>query len=66
MSEFLKGNYKAPELKLANEQKEADTKDMALRSEFEKRAMEKLGGSIAFVMKPKGAFLWEDTSLPKK
>ncbi|MBI2387677.1 MAG: hypothetical protein HYV14_16950 [Elusimicrobia bacterium] len=66
MSEFLKGNYKAPELKTTPETQAANTKADDLRSEFEKRAMEKLGGSIAFVLKPKGAFVWEDTSAPKK
>ena len=64
MSEYLKGNYKAPQPK-APEPSEEATKEDKLRSEFEKRAMEKLGGSIAFVMKPKGAFVWEDTSKPK-
>ena len=66
MSEYLKGNYKAPELKSTPESGTANTKADDLRTEFEKRAMEKLGGSIAFFLKPKGAFVWEDTSLPKK
>jgi hypothetical protein len=65
MSEYLKGNYKTPALKAAEKAGSAATGEDQLRTEFEKRALEKLGGSIAFVMKPKGAFIWEDTSQPK-
>ncbi|MBI5631822.1 MAG: hypothetical protein HY921_13165 [Elusimicrobia bacterium] len=64
MSEYLKGNYKAPEIK-PQDAKADESKEDKLRTEFEKRALEKLGGSIAFVMKPKGSFVWEDTSKPK-
>lgn len=54
MPEYLKGNYKAPKIKAAApEPKDAP----AGKDGFEDRAMERLGGSIAFVMKSK-TFLW--------
>jgi hypothetical protein len=54
MTENLKGNYKSPEIK----SKDAPlTPETGLSTEFEKKALERLGGSIAFVMKSK-TFLW--------
>jgi hypothetical protein len=54
MAEYLKGNYKlAAEIKAAEEtpeQKDAE-------QEFYRRALERLGGSIAFVLKKK-SLLW--------
>lgn len=62
MPEYLKGNYKSPEVKASDApEKEKD----GLSGEFEKRALERLGGSIAFVMKSK-TFLWSPEDGPKK
>jgi len=52
MDSFLKGNY-ALEKKTENKEKKAE-KDLS--GEFESKAIEKLGGSIAFVSKSK--LLW--------
>jgi hypothetical protein len=63
MPEYLKGNYKGPQIK---EDKAMAPEDAnGLRGEFEKAALEKLGGSIAFVMKSK-TFLWTPDADPKK
>jgi hypothetical protein len=52
MKEFLKGNYK-----LDVEIKETvDEERSQLESEFERKAMSRLGGSICFVSKK--AFVW--------
>lgn len=52
-SQYLKGNYELP---VGGKGKTRRKK--GIRQEFEERALEKLGGSIAFVMKP-GTFVWE-------
>jgi hypothetical protein len=52
MSEYLKGNYKLDAIVTAAESDETDS-----TSEFEKKALSRLGGSICFVSK-KG-FLWK-------
>ena len=54
MPDYLKGNYKSPEIK---NQDAPLTPETGLSTEFEKKALERLGGSIAFVMKSK-TFLW--------
>lgn len=55
MDKLLKGNY---ELKTEEELRAADdSKDHG--TVFEERAMERLGGSIAFVMKGK-KFVWDE------
>jgi|TARA_B100001971_G_C18252130_1_gene579113 hypothetical protein len=54
MSKFLKGNYKVKEDKGKESSKEED----AFSKMFESKAMEKLGGSIAFVMKG-DKFIWD-------
>jgi hypothetical protein len=58
MSEFLKGNFKLESKKGASTPQDAerDTKE-SLEKEFERRALEKLGGSIAFVVKP--SLVWK-------
>jgi len=56
MSEYLKGNYKAPQ-PATKEGVSEQGENTGVQNEFEKRALEKLGGSIAFVMKSK-TFLW--------
>ncbi len=54
MAEYLKGNYKLPtELKAAEETPEQKDSEQ----EFYRRALERLGGSIAFVLKSK-SLLW--------
>jgi len=56
MSKFLKGNY---EIKDGNEmRRDNKTYNNNVEALFEKKAMEKLGGSIAFVMKG-NKFLWD-------
>ena len=54
MSKFLKGNDKVKEDKGKESSKEED----AFSKMFESKAMEKLGGSIAFVMKG-DKFIWD-------
>lgn len=54
MSKFLKGNYQ-----VETPDREGDTKqDNDFTKVFESKALEKLGGSIAFVVK-KDQFIWE-------
>lgn len=53
MSDLLKGNYPSPKVKA--DEKAAPGAPSG--PEFEKEALERLGGSIAFVMKSK-TFLW--------
>lgn len=48
MSDILKGNFETKE-----RVKEADEEQLDLESRFEKEAMKRLGGSIAFVSKKK-------------
>ena len=59
MSDYLKGNYKSPKLKAPKRHKTTKKATRGASSEeFEKKALERLGGSIAFVMKSK-TFLWD-------
>ena len=59
--QFLKGNYQAPKIESKPDAKATDE-----MNGFEKAAMERLGGSIAFVMKSK-TFMWtEEGEEPKK
>lgn len=57
MSEYLKGNY---ELKLKShvESEQEATGQESVEKEFYRRALEKLGGSIAFILKSKN-LLWK-------
>ena len=55
MTDLLKGNYDLEEkqkVKAQNQEKDAS-------SEFEEKAMDRLGGSIAFVMKGK-RLVWDE------
>jgi len=52
MAEFLKGNF-VPKGKVIDEQKE-----LTLEDQFEREALKRLGGSIAFVAKRK--VVWGD------
>lgn len=57
MDKLLKGNY---ELKTEEDLKAANTsKDHATATVFEEHALERLGGSIAFVMKGR-KFVWDE------
>lgn len=52
MSKYLKGNYELP--KNTNQTEAAppaDNPERKVQIEFERRALERLGGSIAFVMR---------------
>ena len=61
MSKFLKGNYSIQNSKSEPEGAEVkEEKDMT--AIFEKKALEKLGGSIAFVMKGNQFVVGEDES----
>ena len=63
MSKYLKGNYQLSKVPTKGEG-EAD--ESASAQEFERRALERLGGSIAFVMK-RNTFVWEgDTPKDEK
>ena len=55
MSDLLKGNYKIENFNPNQETKEEKKIDAI----FEEKALEKLGGSIAFVMK-RDKFVWDD------
>jgi hypothetical protein len=55
MSDLLKGNYKIENFN-PNQEKKEEKKIDAI---FEEKALEKLGGSIAFVMK-RDKFVWDD------
>jgi hypothetical protein len=52
MTDLLKGNFK-PKQSVAAEEEES-----TLEEQFEKEALKKLGGSIAFVSKQK--VMWDD------
>jgi len=54
MSKFLKGNYTVTE----NGSERQALQDNNFTKVFESKALEKLGGSIAFVVK-KDQFVWE-------
>lgn len=60
MSKFLKGNYEVE----GEENEEVKEKDQDFSKLFENRAMEKLGGSIAFVMKS-NKFVWDENEETK-
>lgn len=52
---YLKGNYALP---FAPSEAEAASASSELETEFERTALQKLGGSIAFVKKS-GGFVWK-------
>lgn len=57
MPDYLQGNYKVPPKNSASTPKDSPGEPSeTLEKEFERRALEKLGGSIAFVVKP--SFVW--------
>ena len=60
MSEFLKGNFKTKK-SLTNIGVEGEG---SLEDRFEKEALKKLGGSIAFVSKKK--VLWDENDFKNK
>jgi hypothetical protein len=56
MSKFLKGNYP---IKNSEADEPDASKTRNITKKFEEKALEKLGGSIAFVMKS-NTFLWDE------
>ena len=56
MSTFLKGNYTVKSSKAASKARAPRKKPAKAQQEFEQRALEKLGGSIAFIAK--SSFVW--------
>lgn len=56
VSRYLKGNYPLPEKDASQETQRQ--KDPTASEQFERRALERLGGSIAFVLKKK-TFVWK-------
>ena len=58
MPKFLKGNYRPPKRpgRATPKPKQKD-----LTQEFEEHALAKLGGSLCFVMKKRGDFIWSDS-----
>ncbi len=54
MSQYLKGNYRLPKKVNPGVNKNQPT----TAEKFEQETLTKLGGSIAFVMKPK-TFVWD-------
>lgn len=62
MSKFLKGNYNLPEesekLDQTDPSKPIEDPNLKTQKEFERRASERLGGSIAFIMKS-SSFVWQ-------
>lgn len=56
MSKYLKGNYSIPQEEA--EGKPAGEPSQKVTQEFERKALERLGGSIAFVLK-KNTFVWK-------
>ena len=61
----LIGNYKMAGQPDAVPGSDTEKKDESSVAEFERRALERLGGSIAFVMKGKNV-LWSGTTTPVK
>ena len=60
---LLKGNYKLD--KSEPQKNDKTSKKRSSTEEFEKRALERLGGSIAFVQK-KDTFVWDGSGLKEK
>jgi len=63
MSEYLKGNYQLPKEKNQKEASspaptESTAQPESSTEQFERRALERLGGSIAFVIK-RNEFVWK-------
>lgn len=62
MSQYLKGNYKLGRPAASSEAKKGKGKELEPKAEagadFERKALERLGGSIAFVARGK-ALVWK-------
>jgi hypothetical protein len=66
MSNLLKGNYELPKGSTKDGLNKSQPTSETADQEFERRALEKLGGSIAFVLK-KNTFVWDgDETQAKK
>ena len=65
MSEFLKGNYSVDsKSQPKNASKSKKDTEQSPQQEFERRALSKLGGSIAFIAKPSLVWNGEDDGEP--
>ena len=64
MSKFLKGNYEVKGGKPEDGKEKSKEQDKDFSTIFENSAMEKLGGSIAFVMKS-NKFVWDEDEDPQ-
>lgn len=62
MSRLLKGNYKLPEKPQKPKAEAPNASDTSTQT-FERRALEHLGGSIAYVMK-RNTFVWKGDAKP--
>ena len=60
MVKYLKGNYPIRRKKGVSSAKTSRQRVLNTTEEFERRALEKLGGSIAFVVK--SSFVWDGES----
>ena len=58
MNKLIKGNYKVKQEEAITPKSQKENKTFS--QEFEEKSMEKLGGSIAFVMKG-NKFVWDDS-----
>lgn len=59
MSDLLKGNYKLPKTpRMSRKNQGSRARGESPTQEFERRALSRLGGSIAFVIK-KDEFVWK-------
>jgi hypothetical protein len=62
MNDYLKGNYDLASANPVGAKKDAPSPATAsLEEEFERQALQKLGGSIAFIKKSK-SFIWKGPS----
>ncbi len=58
MSKYLKGNYPLPKSRATPEGPDPKQEAATSTEQFERRALERLGGSIAFVVK-NNTFVWK-------
>jgi hypothetical protein len=58
MSDMLKGNYKIKDSNKPESKADLKKQPASLEENFESKAMEKLGGSMAFVKKS-SSFIWK-------
>lgn len=59
MNKFLKGNYEVEEKAEVNKAESAPEQGENFTAIFESKALDKLGGSIAFILKS-NKFVWDE------